>query len=76
MGHSYLFRSFASLPEFLYHLTYITQTRYSGAVLNGVEFFNRTSLVSLKWRDEAGRELPCEGNTFGFGCRYGNKFVS
>ena len=64
------FRSYAGLPEFLYHLTYLTQTRYSGAVLNALEFHNRTSLVDLQWRDdETGRKLPCQGNTFGFGCR-------
>ncbi len=62
-------RSYASLPEFLYHLTYITQTRYSGAILNQIEFFNRTSLVELQWEDDEGRRLPCQGNTFGFGCR-------
>ena len=60
------------MPEFLYHITYITQTRYSGAILNQIEFYNRTSLVSLHWMDEGGRKLPCEGNTFGFGCRYVN----
>jgi hypothetical protein len=63
-------RSYSSLPEFLYHLTYVTQSRYAGAVLNGLEFHNRTSLVGLQWQDETGRKLPCHANAFGFGCRY------
>ncbi len=62
-------RSYASLPEFQYHLTYLTHSRYSGAILHNIEFFNRTSLSSLRWVDDGGRKLPCEGNTFGFGCR-------
>merc|ERR1712018_703370 len=32
-------RSLASLPGILYHLTYITQSRYTGALLNEVEFY-------------------------------------
>lgn len=63
-------RSYAGLPPFLRHLTYVCQTRYSGAVLNDIEFYNRTSMDALQWVDSAtGRKLPCEGNNFGFGCR-------
>ncbi len=65
-------RSFSRLPEFLYHLTYITQTRYSGAILNDIEFYNRTSLSHLQWQDDSGNTMQCQGNTFGFGCRYVN----
>ena len=62
-------RSFSNMPEFLGHLTYVTQTRYSGAILNDIEFYNRTSLANLQWVDEEGRKMQCQGNTFGFGCR-------
>ena len=48
------------------------QTRYSGAILNDIEYFNRTSLQSLTWIDDNGHEIPCDGNPFGFGCRYLN----
>ena len=73
---TYFFRSFGSLPEILYHLTYITQTRYTGALLNQVEFHNKTSLVELKWINETGFEFECDpakrSESFGtgFGCRY------
>ena len=73
----YLFnRSFGSLPEILYHLTYITQSRYTGALLNQIEFHNKTSLVELKWINETGFEFECDpakrSESFGtgFGCRY------
>ena len=71
-----LFRSLGSLPEILYHLTYVTQTRYTGALLNEVEFHNKTSLQlgagqGLSWMDEStGQEHTCEGNAWKFGCRY------
>jgi len=69
-------RSFGSLPEILYHLTYITQSRYTGALLNQIEFHNKTSLVELKWINETGFEFECDpakrSESFGtgFGCRY------
>ena len=68
-------RSLGSLPEILYHLTYVTQTRYTGALLNEVEFHNKTSLQlgagqGLSWMDEStGQEHTCEGNAWKFGCR-------
>ena len=37
----------SAMPELVYHLTYIVQPRYSGALLNGLEFYNKTSLVNL-----------------------------
>jgi hypothetical protein len=65
-----LTRSYAGLPDLLYHLTFVTQTRYTGAILNEIEFYNRTSLVSLMWINETSQQkFRCEGNTFGFGCR-------
>ena len=42
-------RSLASLPEFMEHLTFVTQSRYTGAILNNLEFYNKTSLTSLQW---------------------------
>ena len=63
-------RSMASLPEFLEHLTYVTQSRYTGAILNNIEFYNKTSLTALRWVNETtGKTFPCEGNSFEFGCR-------
>lgn len=68
---SLYFRSLGSLPEILYHFTYITQSRYTGALLNEVEFYQKTSLVGLKWiNEETGQTFRCEGSSFGFGCRY------
>ncbi len=65
------FRSYSGLPDLLYHLTFITQTRYTGAIFNEIEYYNKTSLVSLKWINETTQQTyKCEGNTFGFGCRY------
>merc|ERR1711862_220949 len=43
-------RSLSAMPELIYHLTYIVQPRYSGALLNGLEFYNKTSLANLGWR--------------------------
>jgi len=66
-------RSLSSLPELMYHLTYIVQPRYGGAVLNGLEFYNKTSLVNLGWRNEStGQEFTCRKDDFRFGCRYVN----
>jgi len=66
-------RSLASLPEFMEHLTYMTQSRYTGAILNNVEFYNKTSLTSLKWINATtGKTFFCQGNQFDFGCRYIN----
>ena len=64
------------MPEILYHLSYITQSRYTGALLNGVEFHEKTSLQlgvgqGLNW--ENGTDLiPCVGSaaSWKFGCRY------
>jgi len=64
-------RSLSSMPELIYHLTYIVQPRYSGALLNGLEFYNKTSLENLGWRNETeGKDYPCKQTDFGFGCRY------
>ena len=64
-------RSLASLPEFLEHLTYVTQARYTGAILNNVEFYNKTSLTSLRWINATtGKTSVCQSSQFEFGCRY------
>ena len=66
-------RSLSSMPELIYHLSYIVQPRYSGALLNGLEFYNKTSLVNLSWRNEtSGRVTPCRKDDFRYGCRYVN----
>jgi len=66
-------RSHAGLPELMYHLTYILQSRYSGAILNHLEFHDRQSLVGLGWRNEtSGQEFPCTKDAYGFNCRYIN----
>lgn len=66
-------RSLSSLPELVYHLTYIVQPRYTGAILNKLEFHNKASLVLLDWKDEAtGQAVPCTEDNFSFGCRFVN----
>ena len=66
-------RSLSSMPELIYHLSYIVQPRYSGALLNGLEFYNKTSLVNLSWRNETtGIVTQCKKDDFRFGCRYVN----
>jgi len=67
-------RSLSSMPELIYHLTYIVQPRYSGALLNSLEFYNKTSLVNLGWKNETeGREFQCNKDNFRLGgCRYVN----
>ena len=60
-------RSLASLPELLYHLTYVTHSRYTGALLNEVEFFNKTSLKNLAWLNGT-IERQCD-KMQGLGCR-------
>ena len=66
-------RSLSSMPELIYHLSYIVQPRYSGALLNGLEFYNKTSLVNLSWRNETtGNVTQCRKDDFRFGCRYVN----
>ena len=40
-------RSLSALPELMYHLTYIVQPRYSGAILNGLEFYEKTRNASI-----------------------------
>ena len=58
-------RSLSSMPELIYHLTYIVQPRYSGALLNSLEFYNKTSLVNLGWKNETeGREFQCNKDNF------------
>ena len=72
----------SALPELMYHLTYIVQTRYSGAVLNGLEFHDsdspfgatKASLYKLgHWDSVRGKNLSCfsnqRKNPFTFGCR-------
>ena len=40
--------------------------RYSGALLNGLEFYNKTSLANLGWRNEtSGQNFECRQNDFG-----------
>ena len=66
-------RSLSSLPELVYHLTYIVQPRYSGAVLNKLEFHDKSSLVLLPWRNETtGVVFTCSKDNFNFGCRFVN----
>jgi len=66
-------RSLSSLPELMYHLTYIVQPRYSGLVLNGLEFYNKTSLRYLPWKNETtGVETSCSTDFNTLGCRYVN----
>lgn len=66
-------RSLSAMPELIYHLSYIVQPRYSGALLNGLEFYNKTSLANLGWRNEtSGQDFECSQADFRFGCRYVN----
>jgi len=66
-------RSLSSLPELMYHLTYIVQTRYSGLILNSLEFYNKTSLQYLPWRNETSGVLTqCSTDFNTLGCRYVN----
>merc|ERR1712110_552323 len=66
-------RSLSSLPDILYHLTYVTQSRYTGALLNEVEFHEKTSLVDLQWINATtNQKYSCDSREFGFGCRYVN----
>jgi len=66
-------RSLSSMPELIYHLSFIVQPRYSGALLNGLEFYNKSSLVNLGWRNETtGRVTACMKDDFRYGCRYVN----
>ncbi|CAG7733875.1 unnamed protein product [Allacma fusca] len=62
-------RSLRALPDWLYYITYVTQTRYAGAFLNQVNFQqfsgNRSAPI---WNGE--RELSCSNSDFGRGCRY------
>ena len=51
---------FSAMPELVYHLTYIVQPRYSGALLNGLEFYNKTSLSCAPSPCQEG-ELPWPG---------------
>ncbi|CAB4062300.1 ABCG5 [Lepeophtheirus salmonis] len=69
-------RSYSSLPKTFYHLTYLTQSRYTGLVLNDIEFFNKTSLQNLGLYDDINERVnPCKGSRLGFGCRYVSLFV-
>jgi len=71
-------RSLASLPEFMEHLTFVTQSRYTGAILNNLEFYNKTSLTSLQWINATSSVVnQCQGSSFEFGCRYidGNHYL-
>lgn len=66
-------RSMTGLPDFMEHLTYVTQTRYTGAILNNIEFFNKTSLTALSWLNvTTGKTIRCDENVFEYGCRYIN----
>jgi len=66
-------RSLSSLPELVYHLSYIVQPRYTGALLNKLEFYNKSSLVLLPWRNETnGQVTQCTKESFNYGCRFVN----
>jgi len=66
-------RTHTGLPELMYHITYILHSRYSGAILNRLEFYERQSLVGLGWRNETtAKEFPCIKDSYGFVCRYIN----
>lgn len=53
-------RSIAGLPDYLYYLTYIVQSRYAGAVLNEQHFRNFTTLPSMI---NATVSIPCPAGT-------------
>jgi len=74
-------RSYDGMPDALNHLTYVTQSRYTGAALNSLEFYNRSSLLNLSTRNETmDKSFACYNerqnqndpiNSFApFGCRY------
>jgi len=65
-------RAIPGLPDWLYYLSYITQSRYAGAVLNEQHFKNISS--SLPTLINSTLSLPCPaGTTFSnYGCRYAN----
>jgi len=66
-------RSHTGLPELMYHVSYIFQSRYSGAILNRLEFYERQSLIGLGWKNETtNQEYPCLKDSYGFVCRYIN----
>ena len=63
-------RSIPAMPDWLYYLTYVTQSRYAGAFLNEQYFRNISVLPSL----HNGTLTPCPiGTTYAnYGCRYSN----
>ncbi|XP_059096389.1 ATP-binding cassette sub-family G member 5-like isoform X1 [Tigriopus californicus] len=65
-------RSLLGLPNILTYMSYGSHARYVGITLNSIEFFDQENLNNLGWQDDEGRIFPCNGNTFGFGCRYIN----
>ena len=59
---SAMVRAVPGLPDYLYYLTYVTQSRYAGAVLNEQHFRNLSSLPSAL---NATTSIPCPtGTTF------------
>lgn len=64
-------RAIPGLPDWLYYLTYVTQTRYAGAFLNEQHFINISTVPALM---DDNHPLPCPiGNTQpNYGCRYIN----
>nr|AHK05668.1 ATP-binding cassette transporter sub-family G member 5 isoform X1 [Tigriopus japonicus] len=65
-------RSFFGLPNILTYMSYGSHARYVGITLNSIEFVHSLNLNNVGWQDDEGRMFPCNGNTFGFGCRYIN----
>lgn len=64
---SAMVRAIPGLPDYLYYLTYVTQSRYAAAVLNEQHFRNFSSLPSVL---NATLSIPCpSGTTFS---NYGN----
>ena len=68
---SSMVRAIPGLPDYLYYLTFVTQSRYAGAVLNEQHFRNFSSLPSMI---NSTTSIPCPtGTTFSnYGCRYSN----
>lgn len=57
---SAMVRAVPGMPDYLYYLTYVTQSRYAGAVLNEQHFRNFSSLPSMI---NATTSIPCPAGT-------------
>ena len=64
-------RAIPGLPDWLYYLTYVTQTRYAGAFLNE-QYFGNVTFVPSRFINST--SVPClDGSTHApYGCRYVN----